>query len=46
MKFVYWDGIPGRRLRPDLVNSAVAERVASVTQAGIDAVKMKIPDGK
>lgn len=29
-RFVYWDDIPGRRLRSDLVDSAVAERVAKI----------------
>jgi len=29
-RFVYWDDIPGRRLRPDLVDSAVAERAAKI----------------
>ena len=29
-RFVYWDDIPGRRLRPDMVDSAVAERVAKI----------------
>jgi hypothetical protein len=29
-RFIYWDDIPGRRLRPDLVDSAVAERVAKI----------------
>ena len=28
--FVYWDDIPGRRLRTDLADSAVAERVAKI----------------
>jgi len=27
-RFFYWDDIPGRRLRPDLVDSATAERDA------------------
>ncbi len=29
-RFVYWDDIPGRRLRTDLADSAVAERVAKI----------------
>ena len=29
-RFIYWDDIPGRRLRPDLADSAVAERVAKI----------------
>ena len=29
-RFVYWDYIPGRRLRTDLADSAVAERVAKI----------------
>jgi hypothetical protein len=27
-RFFYWDDIPGRRLRPDLVDSATAKRGA------------------
>lgn len=27
-RYFYWDDIPGRRLRPDLVDSAVAKREA------------------
>ena len=29
-RFIYWDDVPGRRLRPDLVDRAVAERVAKI----------------
>ena len=29
-RFIYWDDIPGRRLRTDLADSAVAERVAKI----------------
>lgn len=29
-RFVYWDDIPGRRLRTDLLDGAVAERVAKI----------------
>lgn len=29
-RFIYWDDIPGRRLRPEQVDSAVAERVAKI----------------
>jgi len=29
-RYVYWDDIAGRRLRPDHVDSAVAERVAKI----------------
>jgi hypothetical protein len=29
-RFVYWDDVPGRRMRPDLVDRAVAERVAKI----------------
>jgi hypothetical protein len=29
-RFVYWDDLPGRRLRPDLVGSGVAVRVAKI----------------
>jgi hypothetical protein len=29
-RFLYWDDIPGRRLRPEIVDSAVAERVAKI----------------
>ena len=28
--FVYWDDIPGRRLRPDMVDSSVALRAAKI----------------
>jgi len=29
-RFIYWDDLPGRRMRPDMVDSAVAERVAKI----------------
>jgi hypothetical protein len=29
-RFVYWDDMPSRRLRPDMVDSAVALRVAKI----------------
>ena len=29
-RLVYWDDIPGRRLRPDMADRAVAERVAKI----------------
>jgi hypothetical protein len=29
-RFVYWDDLPSRRLRPDMVDRAVAERVAKI----------------
>jgi len=29
-RYVYWDDIAGRRLRPEMVDSAVAERVAKI----------------
>jgi hypothetical protein len=29
-RFVYWDDMPSRRLRPDMVDRAVAERVAKI----------------
>ena len=29
-RFIYWDDLPGRRLRPDMIDSAVAERVAKI----------------
>ena len=29
-RFIYWDDIAGRRLRNDLADSAVAERVAKI----------------
>jgi hypothetical protein len=29
-KYVYWDDLPGRRLQPDRVDRAVAERVAKI----------------
>ena len=29
-RFLYWDDIAGRRLRPDLVDSTVAERVVTM----------------
>ena len=29
-RFIYWDDLPGRRMRPDMVDRAVGERVAKV----------------
>jgi hypothetical protein len=29
-RFVYWDDLAARRMRPDMVDSAVAERVAKI----------------
>ena len=29
-RYFYWDDIPGRRLRPDLVDSATAKRAAQL----------------
>jgi hypothetical protein len=29
-RFVYWDDLPGRRLRPEVVDQAVALRVAKI----------------
>ncbi len=29
-RFIYWDDLPGRRLQPDRVDRAVAERVARI----------------
>lgn len=29
-KFIYWEDTPGRRLRPDQVDRAVAERVSKI----------------
>ncbi|SRR5258708_21958625 len=40
-RFFYWDDIPGRRLRPDLVNGAAArgeaKRLARAEQAALDS---------
>jgi len=29
-RFVYWDDLAGRRMRPEMVDSAVTERVAKI----------------